>query len=305
MWLAGYYDLNLIWAILVFFMIFMVVFNGLIDLCEKSLPLFVVEAFRYGKSLNGPVQSSIVRSVSVPKSWFLHFYIFSSIYTPCLLYLAVQRYVLARPPPAFVVPTLDFFCTESRHASTTPEAVLLALGLLCLQCIRRLYECAFVNAKSTSTMNILHYIVGYAHYFSTGTGILCEAPAFNRDTGGWELGPLVSLKHAVLTAVFLLAWYNQLYTHKIFAAMRRSGRSRHGVPQGGLFSLVSCPHYLSEIIIYTVLMLVVGLSDVTLVLVWCWVVTNQVVAALMSHHWYRDTFKDYPRHRKAIIPFLL
>ena len=45
MWLGGY-DLNLIWLILLFFVLFMVVFNGLIDLCEDSLPLFVVEAFR-------------------------------------------------------------------------------------------------------------------------------------------------------------------------------------------------------------------------------------------------------------------
>jgi hypothetical protein len=28
-------------------------------------------------------------------------------------------------------------------------------------------------------MNILHYIVGFAHYFSAGTGILCEAPGFS------------------------------------------------------------------------------------------------------------------------------
>jgi hypothetical protein len=45
MWVGGY-DVNLIWAILVFFVLVMVVFNGLIDLCEDSLPVFIVEAFR-------------------------------------------------------------------------------------------------------------------------------------------------------------------------------------------------------------------------------------------------------------------
>ena len=38
--------------------------------------------------------------------------------------------------------------------------------------------------------------------------------------------------------------------------MRKSSRGKHGIPEGGLFRLVSCPHYLSEILIYTVLMLV-------------------------------------------------
>jgi len=50
---------------------------------------------------------------------------------------------------------------------------------------------------------------------------------------------------------------------------------------------------------------VVGLNDLTVVLVWGWVVVNQVVAALMSHRWYRRSFRDYPPRRKAIIPFLL
>ncbi len=50
---------------------------------------------------------------------------------------------------------------------------------------------------------------------------------------------------------------------------------------------------------------VVGLRDLTVVLVWCWVLVNQVVAALMSHHWYRRSFRDYPPQRKAIVPYLL
>jgi steroid 5-alpha reductase family enzyme len=44
--------------------------------------------------------------------------------------------------------------------------------------------------------------------------------------------------------------------HQIFAGMRKSPQSKHGIPTGGMFSLVSCPHYLSEVLIYTVLMLV-------------------------------------------------
>jgi hypothetical protein len=46
MWVGGY-DLNLIWLILLCFVLFMVVFNGLIDLCEDALPVVVVEAFRH------------------------------------------------------------------------------------------------------------------------------------------------------------------------------------------------------------------------------------------------------------------
>jgi 3-oxo-5-alpha-steroid 4-dehydrogenase 3 len=47
------------------------------------------------------------------------------------------------------------------------------------------------------------------------------------------------------------------------------------------------------------------MRDYTMVLVWGWVLVNQVVAALMSHNWYKRTFNNYPSNRKAIIPFLL
>jgi hypothetical protein len=51
MWVGGY-DINLIWLILLCFVLFMVVFNGLIDLCEEALPVVVVEAFRHGEEIN-------------------------------------------------------------------------------------------------------------------------------------------------------------------------------------------------------------------------------------------------------------
>jgi hypothetical protein len=48
--------------------------------------------------------SFLARSVSVPKSWFLHFYIFSSLYIPALLYLG--RY--SSSGPARLFPALMF-----------------------------------------------------------------------------------------------------------------------------------------------------------------------------------------------------
>jgi hypothetical protein len=51
MWVGGF-DINLIWLILLCFVLFMVVFNGLIDLCEDALPVAVVEAFRHGGEID-------------------------------------------------------------------------------------------------------------------------------------------------------------------------------------------------------------------------------------------------------------
>jgi len=300
MWLLGY-DLNIVWAILVFFTVFMILYSGIISLLEPVLPTAVLELFRYGKTLNGPVQSSLVGLISVPKSYFTHFYIFSSVYIPLLLCLTIAE-ASGRRLPDSVKPTLDFLCTTDRTSNTSRTSALLALSLLSLQCFRRLYECVAVNQASKSTMNVTHYIVGFAHYFCTGTGIVCEAPGFAPGLAA----PTPSLLLLVpLVCIFFWAWYQQLEAHRIFARLKIANPTKHSVPYGGLFSLVSCPHYTMEVVLYTVLLLILGISHSSMLLVWSWVVINQCIAGLMSHSWYQTKFKEYPPTRKAIIPYLL
>ena len=74
--------------------------------------------------------------------------------------------------------SLTFLSQESRLTSTTPEAVIIAMTLMNIQCWRRLYECLYINVDTGSKMNILHYIVGFAHYFCCGIGYISEAPGF-------------------------------------------------------------------------------------------------------------------------------
>jgi 3-oxo-5-alpha-steroid 4-dehydrogenase 3 len=80
----------------------------------------------------------------------------------------------------------------------------------------------------------------------------------------------------------------------------------HGIPFGGLFDYVSCPHFLYEIGIYAALYLCLNTSHHLWVYVLVFVVSNQTIAALITHKWYHDRFKSqYPANRKALIPYLL
>ena len=85
-------DINIVWSILIFFTSFMIIYNGIISLGEPYLPDFVLELFRYGKTLDGPAKTSLVKLISVPKSYFTHFYIFSSIYVPMVLFTVLHYY---------------------------------------------------------------------------------------------------------------------------------------------------------------------------------------------------------------------
>lgn len=296
------YDLNLVWTILIFFTVFMIVYNGIIVFLEPHLPTCVLELFRYGKTLDGPVQSSLVRGISVPKSYFTHFYIFSSVYMPLLLGAALLQYTTSAPPPALLSSSLDLLCTRERAAATSPTSVLLVLSLLSLQCFRRLYECVFINRPSASTMNITHYIVGFAHYFCAGAGVLCEAPGFSPGPPTSSPSLLLALP---LTLLFLWAWLHQLRAHITFAELKVASPTKHGVPEGGLFHLLSCPHYTMEMVMYAVVAALLGPGHTTGLLLAAWVIINQSIAGAMSHAWYRKTFRDYPRERRAVIPYLL
>ena len=91
MWILNW-DVNLVWAVLIFFTAFMMVYNFVIAFGEPYLPEFVLELFRYGKTLNGPAKTTFVKMISVPKSYFTHFYIFSSIYVPSSLAAVLYCY---------------------------------------------------------------------------------------------------------------------------------------------------------------------------------------------------------------------
>jgi 3-oxo-5-alpha-steroid 4-dehydrogenase 3 len=115
----------------------------------------------------------------------------------------------------------------------------------------------------------------------------------------------LTLLQVTLTLAFFWAWSHQFKAHKIFAELKLKSSAKHSVPYGDWFKYVSCPHYLAEILIYLIFAGILGFSHLTGWLVFGWVLTNQMVAGLMSHSWYKKNFKTYPDNRRAVIPYLI
>ena len=189
---------------------------------------------------------------------------------------------------------------------------------------RRLYECLSVHARSSARMNLLHYLVGYAHYTCVALAVVSEAPGFTPDfevhgedaPGGvrWlrprpDWARNVGAVDVALVLLFLAASYLQHRSFRILADLRKKktggDSGYYGIPRGGGFELVSCPHYACEVVNYTCFAGLLGSRHRSVLLVLLWVAANQTVAALMSHFWYQDAFPNYPRRRRAIVPFLL
>lgn len=83
----------------------------------------------------------------------------------------------------------------------------------------------------------------------------------------------------------------------------KSGGGGYKIPIGGLFEFVSCPNYFGEIVEWLGWVLMTG-SWVGLGF-FLFTYANLVPRARANHVWYLQKFgEDYPKGRKAVIPFL-
>jgi 3-oxo-5-alpha-steroid 4-dehydrogenase 1 len=79
--------------------------------------------------------------------------------------------------------------------------------------------------------------------------------------------------------------------------------SDYVLPRGSLFRWVSCPNYLGEIVEWSGFALASWSPGGLLFALWT--AANLVPRALHHHRWYRAKFPDYPRTRRALVPFVL
>ena len=79
---------------------------------------------------------------------------------------------------------------------------------------------------------------------------------------------------------------------------------KHRIPFGDWFQYISCPHYFAECIIYLAFIIVASSAHMSMwaLVIFVWV--NQLVAARITHNWYKENFSNYPKDRYAVIPYI-
>ena len=102
--------------------------------------------------------------------------------------------------------------------------------------------------------------------------------------------------------LFLVGEISNLYHHILLTNLRKE-TLEYKIPSGGLFPLINCPHYLSEIsawlgiAIMSRYQLVYGLS---------FVMSAYLVArSINTTNWYQEKIPSFPKERKSIIPYLI
>ena len=104
------------------------------------------------------------------------------------------------------------------------------------------------------------------------------------------------------TALFACGMIVNIDADRRLFALRASTKG-YAIPRGGLYELVSCPNYLGEIAEWIGWAIASwSLGGLAFAL---FTIANLAPRALSNHAWYKRTFDDYPRGRRALVPFVV
>lgn len=123
------------------------------------------------------------------------------------------------------------------------------------------------------------------------------------ELGSYDTSWLWSPAFIIGLTLFITGYRINRWADRVLANLRAPGETGYKIPRGGLYELISCPNYFGELLEWTGFAIAAGsLAG------WSFVVftaANLVPRAITHHRWYVRKFPDYPRARKAVIPFVL
>ncbi|XP_078073422.1 polyprenal reductase isoform X2 [Mustelus asterias] len=220
--------------------------------------LLFQDFMRYGKSKQYFFQRPPwLRGLDLPKRWFSHFYVVSVIWNTLLLGITCQSLFFGHPFPIWLQRLLSFLCGNVLHLKSGDElSILLVQMMLCMQAVRRLTECLFTSVFSNGVVHPVQYCWGLVYYVLVGLTVHCEGPILaTKVYTVQDLFAQGKWYHAAGIMLFFWATVHHHKSHVILASLRKNKLGevinfKHSIPYGDWFEVVSCPHYLTELLIY-------------------------------------------------------
>jgi protein-S-isoprenylcysteine O-methyltransferase Ste14 len=197
--------------------------------------------------------------------------------------------------PAMVVIAGVVLFDERRAA---PIALVL-LGLWEMHYIYR--TCLFPLLMKDTGKRFPILLTLFAAVFNTLNGY-----ANGHFLAGFAVDPGAGVIPAVRIGLGMALFFAGFVTHvradSDLRGLRDNGETGYKIPRGGLFEYVASPNYFGEIVEWTGWALATwSLPGLAFAL---FTAANLVPRAHANRAWYLDTFPDYPRQRKRLIPFV-
>ena len=173
---------------------------------------------------------------------------------------------------------------------------ILGYVAICFHFLKREYETAFVHRFSHATMPLINLAKNCFHYWIIG-GILLTlelyfTTPFRTTFTTW-----------IFFLLFLLMEIGNFTSHIMLRNLRPPGTTQRSIPRGFLFEYVSCPNYFFESVAWIFFSLMTRCYSAWLF--WAIGTAQMFLWAKKKHATYRKEFKDYPKQRKIMFPFLI
>ncbi len=134
----------------------------------------------------------------------------------------------------------------------------------------------------------------------------------NGFVNGWALGHVDHLQSVtwfgdprfwIGLCVMIAGLYVNLRADTMLIHLRDDGSTGYKIPRGFLFEKVTAPNYLGEMMIWAGFAI---MSWTLAGLAFALFTAGYMIPRALTHHrWYQETFPDYPKERRAIIPGVL
>jgi len=177
---------------------------------------------------------------------------------------------------------------------------LLMWGLWELHYLYR--TCLFPVLMRGSTKRFPLMLVAFAFIFNSlngyANGMYLSMPGLVIADGGF----ISDLRVGVGIALFAAGFFTHVMADRDLRRLRRPDESGYKIPRGGLWEYVSNPNYFGEIMEWCGWALAVWSLPALGFAVFT--IANLVPRAWANRKWYQETFEDYPRERKSVIPFV-
>ncbi|KAJ6325713.1 hypothetical protein OIU76_012740 [Salix suchowensis] len=172
---------------------------------------------------------------------------------------------------------------------------LLVKSTLTFHFFKRILEVLFVHRYSGG-MEVESLITITLSYFTSSVFFI-----YAQQLAQGLTEPAIDLMYPGLM-LFLIGISGNFYHHCLLSKLRSKKDKEYRVPEGGLFDLVICPHYLFEIL---------GILGISLTAQTLYAFAFSVGTTLYlmgrsysTRRWYLSQFKDFPKDVKALVPFV-
>lgn len=144
-------------------------------------------------------------------------------------------------------------------------------------------------------------IVGSAIFYNSwnaflNAGVIGWATLGQTYPDSWLRDP----RFVIGVAVFFLGLYINRKADAMLRALRAPGETGYKIPRGWLYERITCPNYLGEILQWTGWAIATwSLGGLAFAI---FTAANLIPRAIQHQRWYRETFPNYPKDRKIVVP---